>query len=104
MSAPEAKKALIEGCTIRAIQLLRGTGNLKRDDLEYVVQHAATLKDERMKECIAELIKWGDDQRAELETLVAIGIEAMKLATPSKMRQAAMLVELRYQMKLPRDQ
>lgn len=74
-------------------------GNLSQDDLEYVAIVASKLKDERLKACIAELIGWGDEERAELETLLAIGFEAMRLCSPSRLREAAMRVELKYHLR-----
>lgn len=85
--------------TNRSTAIMRGRGNLTRDDLEYLAQATAKLKDERLKTCIAELIGWGDDERSELETLLAIGFEAMKLCSPSRLRDAAMKVSLKYYMK-----
>lgn len=80
-------------------ELLRQRATLPREDLEYVVETVAKLKDERLKACIAELIGWGDEDRAEIETFVAIAIEVMKKTNVSKLREAAMTVELRYHMK-----
>lgn len=91
--------ALLVYYTNRSTAIMRGRGNLTREDLEYVVQAAAKLKDKRLQECIAELIAWGDDERSELETLLAIGFEAMKLCSPSRLREAAMRVSLKYYMK-----
>lgn len=83
----------------RTTMLMRSRGNLPREDLEYVAQTIAKLKDERLKSCVAELIGWGDEERSELETLLAIGFEAMKLCSPSRLREAAMRVSLKYYMK-----
>ena len=91
--------ALLVYYTNRSTAIVRGRGNLTREDLEYVVQAAAKLKDKRLQECIAELIGWGDEERSELETLLAIGFEAMKLCSPSRLREAAMRVSLKYYMK-----
>lgn len=85
--------------TNRSTAVMRGRGNLSREDLEYVAQAAEKLKDKRLQECIAELIGWGDDERSELETLLALGFEAMKLCSPSRLREAAMRVSLKYYMK-----
>lgn len=85
--------------TNRSTAIMRGRGNLTREDLEYLAQAAAKLRDERLKQCIAELIGWGDEERSELETLLAIGFEAMKLCSPSRLREAAMRVSLKYYMK-----
>lgn len=88
--------ALLVYYSNRSTSLLRGRGNLSRDDLEYTVQAVAKLKDKRLQECIAELIAWGDEERSELETLIAIGFEAMKLCSPSRLREAAMRVSLKH--------
>ena len=99
MSATAYQRHLVDFHNTRAKSLLQSVGSLSRDDLEYTVSRVSTLKDERLKQCIAELIKWGDDERAELETMVAIGIEAMKLCSPSRLREAARRVEMRYYLK-----
>lgn len=83
----------------RMRELLHQRATLPREDLEYVVETVAKLKDERLKACVAELIGWGDEDRAEIETFVAIAIEIMKKTNVSKLREAAMTVELRYHMK-----
>lgn len=92
-------ESLLVYYTNRSTAIMRGRGNLSRDDLEYLVETAAKLKDKRMQECIAEMIGWGDDERSELETLLAMGFEAMKLCSPSRLREAAMRVSLKYYMK-----
>ena len=99
MSSIADKDVIIKHCIERSVHLLQGRGNLDRDDLEYLVEKTAALKDSRMKECIAELIGYGDEERAELETMVAIGIEAMKLCSPSRLREAARRVEMRYHLR-----
>lgn len=79
----------------RLVELLKTRNNLSRDDLEYLAETASKLKDERMKSCIATLIGWGDDERSELETFIAIAVEVMKKTPPSRLREAASLVALR---------
>jgi hypothetical protein len=49
-----------------------------------------------MQSAVAGLIGWGDEERAEIETFVAIAIEVMKKTNVSKLREAAQTVELRY--------
>lgn len=83
----------------RMQQLLRERSALPREELEYLVGALAKLKDERLKSCVAELIGWGDDERAELETFVAIALEVMKRTNVSKLRECAQIVELRYWIK-----
>jgi len=92
-------ESLLVYYTNRSTAIMRGRGNLSREDLEYLVETASKLKDKRMQECVAEMIGWGDDERSELETLLAIGFEAMKLCSPSRLREAAMRVSLKYYMK-----
>jgi hypothetical protein len=80
----------------RMKEIIQSRAALNRDDLEYVVERVAKLKDERLQQCVAELIGWGDDERAELETFVAIAIEVMKRTNISKLRECARIVELRF--------
>lgn len=87
----------------RMRELLHQRATLPREDLEYVVETVAKLKDERLKACVAELIGWGDEERAEIETFVAIAIEVMKKTNVSKLREAARTVALRYYLKENRN-
>ena len=83
----------------RMCELIQQRASLPREDLEYVVEAVAKLKDERLKACVAELIGWGDEERAELETFVAVAPEIMKTTNPSKLRSATQTVALRTFMK-----
>ena len=83
----------------RMRELLHQRATPPHEDLEYVVETVAKLKDERLKACIAELIGWGDEDRAEIETFVSIAIEVMKKTNVSKLRDAAATVGLRHYMK-----
>lgn len=85
-------------------ELIQQRAALSRPDLEYVVETVAKLKDERLKACVAELIGWGDEERAELETFVAVAIEVMRKTNPSKIRDAARLVHIRHLMKEKTDE
>jgi len=80
----------------RMTDLLQQRAAIPREDLEYLVERVAKLKDERMQGAIAGLIGWGDEERAEIETFVAIAIEVMKKTNVSRLREAAQTVELRY--------
>ncbi|CAB4159599.1 hypothetical protein UFOVP715_28 [uncultured Caudovirales phage] len=84
---------------VRMRELIQQRASLPREDLEYVVEAVAKLKDERLKACVAELIGWGDEERAELETFVAVALEVMKTTNPSKLRSATQTVALRTFMK-----
>ena len=76
--------------------LLRERAALPREELEYLAGALAKLKDDRLKACVAELIGWGDEERAEIETFVAIAIEVMKKTNVSKLRECAQIVELKH--------
>ena len=84
---------------VRMSELIQQRASLPREDLEYVVEAVAKLKDARLKACVAELIGWGDEERAELETFVAVALEVMKTTNPSKLRSATQTVALRTFMK-----
>lgn len=98
------KKAVMQSVIVayahRVGELLHGAGNLPQEDLEYVALAMSRLKDERLKSCVAELLRWDDEERAEIETLFAIAIEAMKACTPEDLSKAARTVELRFHIKL----
>jgi hypothetical protein len=76
--------------------LLRERAAVPREELEYLVERVAKLRDERLQAAVASLIGWGDEERAEIETFVAIAIEVMKATSVSRLRAAARTVELRY--------
>ena len=97
--APQFAREICKYWNVRCVEMLHERNNLTRDDLEYLAETASKLKDERMKNCIATLIGWGDDERAELETFCAIALEVMKEASPSRLRNAALNVELRLRLK-----
>jgi hypothetical protein len=77
-------------------EILQPRGRLSADDREYAVVRLAKLKDERMQGIFVDLIGWGDDERAEVETFIAIAIEVMKRTNIGKLRECARIVELRY--------
>jgi hypothetical protein len=52
---------------------------------------------------VAALIGWGDDERAEVETFVAIAIEVIKRTNVGKLRECARIVELKYYVKEMKD-
>ncbi len=83
----------------RMTHLIQQRAALPREDLEYLVERVAKLKDTRLQMCVAELIGWSDDTRAEIETFIAIAIELMKGASVSSLRSATKTVELRYLIK-----
>ena len=95
MTRPKPDADFVAQQAKRMIALLRERAALPPDDLAYVVERVASLKDERLKACIAELIGWGDDERAEVETFVAISIEVLARTTTSRIREAATTVHLR---------
>lgn len=80
----------------RMKEIVQMRANIPREDLEYLVSAVDKLKDERLKSCVAGLIGWGDDERAELETFLAVALEIMRKTNPSKLREATRLVEMRF--------
>lgn len=80
----------------RMTEIVCSRTSLPREDLEYVVDKISKIRDDRLQQCVAELIGWSDDDRAELETFIAIAIEVMKDTNVSKLREAARKVELRF--------
>ena len=96
---PKPDANFVNEQSVRMIELIQSRSNLSREDLEYVVTHAAAMKDERLKSCIAQLIGWGDEERAEIETFVAIAIQIMKKTTLTRIREAAQIVEIRHLVK-----
>ena len=96
MSAITDKDLVVGFWTLRLKELLQDRNNLSADDLAFVAGKAEDMRDKRLAGCIAELVGWGDDERAEMETFCAISLELMKSATPSRIRDAARIVEIRY--------
>lgn len=90
------EKDFVAHLSDRVYDLLRQRASVEHDDLEYLVERASRLKDQRMQEIIAELIGWSDDDRAELETVFAIAIEVLRKTSVSRLREATRIVELRY--------
>lgn len=84
-----------ERTSARMTELLHDRHSLSQDDLEYVVERVAALKDERLRTCIAELIGWGDAERSEIETFVSVSLELMKKSRPSQIQNAARMVYIR---------
>jgi len=60
-----------------------------KEQIETAIHWADRCKDILRKDVIAP------DERVELETLCAIAIELIKSASPSKLREAGRIVELR---------
>jgi len=92
-------QAAMDEMSARMAEVLQQRAALNSDDLGYVVEAVAKLKDEKLKGLIAELIGWGDDERAEIESFIAVAIEVMRKTNPSKLREATRIVELRYLLK-----
>jgi MoxR-like ATPase len=91
---PDADFVAVQAARMHA--LLRERAAVPREDLEYLVERIARLRDERLQAAVAGLIGWGDEERAEIETFVAIAVEVMRQTSVSRLRAAARTVELRY--------
>lgn len=95
MSAIEFKAKTIAEWKIKLRNLLQERNNLTREDLEYLVSSIHGLRDARLKKSIACLVGWGDDERSELDTFIAISLQLMTETTPSRLRSAVEAVELK---------
>jgi len=89
-------KHFVEEQSRRMTELLQMRAALPQEDLEYLAEKLDRMKDERLKSCVATLIGWGDDERAEVETFVAIAIEVMRRTNVGKLRECARIVELKF--------
>jgi hypothetical protein len=96
-------KHFVEEQAWRMTELLQMRAALTEDDMAYLVEKLDRMKDERLKSCIAQLIGWGDDERAEVETFVAIAIEVMKRTNIGKLRECARIVEMKFYVKEMKD-
>jgi hypothetical protein len=96
-------KHFVEEQASRMRELLQMRAALPEDDMTYLVEKVERMKDERLKSCIAQLIGWGDDERAEVETFVAIAIEVMKRTNIGKLRDCARIVEMKFYVKEMKD-
>ena len=99
MAAIKDKELLITFWTKRCKELLQDRNNLGAEDMSFVALKIAGMRDDRLASCLTELIGWGTEERAELETFCAIAIELMGFATPSQVRAAARIVEIKHLMK-----
>lgn len=96
---PTVPAFFLEEQAKRIGDILQQRANIPREDLEYLVETVSKLKDERLKACVAGLIGWGDEERAELETFVAVALDVMSKTTVSRMRESARTVNIRFLMK-----
>ena len=79
----------------RCKELLTVKGDLSDNEKAYLLEKLEYMKDEKLKGIIIDLIGWGDDERAELETMFSVLLEVMRRATPEMIRSAAKTVEFR---------
>lgn len=93
---PKPDATFVAGQSMRMYELIQQRAWLPPEDMAYVAETTSKLKDARFQSCVAELIGWGDDERAEVETFVAIAIEVMKKTTVTRLREAAQTVHLRH--------
>lgn len=86
----------IEDLDKRLTEILHMRGRPSDEDIAYTLERLDKLKDERLKATFLEAIGWGDEERGELEVFVAIALHVLKKTNPSKIRDAARVVELRH--------
>lgn len=93
---PKPDATFVKTQAVRMHQLIQSRAWLPQEDIEYVAETTSKMKDPRFKACVAELIGWGTEERAELETFVAIALEVMGKTTITRIREAAQTVNLRH--------
>lgn len=95
LTSREFHLAVVMYWTERCRDLVQRRDNVSREDLEYFASRASKMKDERLAQIAAALIGWGDDEHAELEVFCAIALQVMQDTSPSRLREAALKVNLR---------
>jgi hypothetical protein len=95
LTVHEFHMAVIMYWTAKCKDLVQRRENVSREDLEYFAKQCVKMRDTRMANIASALIGWGDDEQAELETFCAIALEVMQSASPSRLRDAALKVNLR---------
>ena len=90
------KIALVSFWTDRCQELLQQKGDLTDDEKEYLAKVLGTMRDEKLKNIIAGLLGWGDEERAEMQTFCAIALEMMQMVSSATIRDAAQRVEMNY--------
>lgn len=96
MAAKSEQAAMVAFWTQRLAEILQMRNNLNEHGTEYLMEKVGAMRDDKLKACVAALIGWGDDERAELETFCSVALELMKDITPSRLREATKRVELRH--------
>lgn len=99
MSAKKEQQEICEFWQKKCVKLLQSRNNLTQEDFNYAERRISGFKDTKLRGCLRSVIGWGEEERAELETFCAIALELMKTATPSRLRDAARLVEMRFYVK-----
>lgn len=79
----------------RMYELVKIKADLTEDEKAYLVEKLESMRDEKLKSIIVGLMGWGDDERAEVQTYVAVTLELLQRATPSAVKEACRIVEIR---------
>ena len=82
----------------RMARILQARGQVSDDDAVYALQRLDKLKDERLRSIFVKTLGWSLEEHAELEHFVAIALRVMNKTNPSRLREAAQAVEIRYLM------
>lgn len=96
ISIDRQKVGLIAFWTERCQELLQQKGDLTDDDKLYLSETLDRMRDEKLKGIFANLLGWGDDERAEMQTFCAIALEVMSMVSSKVVSDAAKRVEARY--------
>jgi hypothetical protein len=94
MGALGTKDEMVQFWNNRTVELLQ-MRRLPEDELAYLLTKVETMKDERLKNAIAGLIGWGDQEEADMQTFCAIALQLMADSRPSVIREASRKIEIR---------
>lgn len=99
MGAHDEKDKFVTEWATKVLGIVRGRNTLSREELEDCVQRASKLRDPVLQGYIANLIGWGDQDRAELIHFCMVALELMKRTRPSVVIETHKTIEIRHRMR-----
>lgn len=80
-------------------EALHGKGNLTPEDDAYVTEQLDNITDQRLKECVGQLLGWDEEQRARIETAMSVFIELLKMSPAKRIIAAAQKAEVKFHLR-----
>lgn len=87
--------SFVEALETRMSTIMQLKQHLSAEDIVYVQDRLAKLKDDRLKQLFQIAIGWSEDDRMELEYFIALSLHVLNKTNPSKIREAARVISLR---------